>query len=88
MSSRRAPHEGRSERAHLDPAWAREHLPWHDDHHMGPDQHKNWCVTRPWFDILMGTGVPYAGTPREAADLAKRPSAAPPRPPAPGPAAA
>ena len=34
-------------RAHLDPAWAREHLPWHYDHHMGPNQHANWCVTRP-----------------------------------------
>lgn len=59
-------------RAHLDPAWAREHLPWHYDHHMGPDQHKNWCVTKPWFDELMGTRVPYAGTAREIADRAKR----------------
>lgn len=59
-------------KAHLDPAWAREHLPWHYDHHMGPDQHVNWCVTKPWFDHIMGTRVPYAGTPREAADLAKR----------------
>jgi hypothetical protein len=39
---------------------------------MGPNQHKNWCVTKPWFDIIMGTRVPYAGTPREAADIAKR----------------
>ncbi|HET6612126.1 MAG TPA: hypothetical protein VFG83_09065 [Kofleriaceae bacterium] len=59
-------------RAHLDPGWARTHLPWHYDHHMGPDQDKNWCVTRPWFDILMGTRVPYAGTEREAKDRARR----------------
>lgn len=59
-------------RAHLDPAWAREHLPWHYDHHMGPDQDANWCVTHPWFDEIMGTRVPYAGTERERADIAKR----------------
>ncbi len=55
-------------RAHLDPAWARAHLPWHYDHHMGPDQHANWCVTHPWMDELMGTRIPYVGTDRERAD--------------------
>jgi hypothetical protein len=59
-------------RAHLDPAWARKHLPWHYDHHMGPNQHKNWCVTRPWMDLVMGTREPYVGTEREARDLEKR----------------
>lgn len=59
-------------RSHLDPAWAREHLPWHYDHHMGPDQDANWCVTHPWFDEVMGTRIPYAGTPREAEDREKR----------------
>jgi sterol desaturase/sphingolipid hydroxylase (fatty acid hydroxylase superfamily) len=59
-------------RAHLDPDWAREHLPWHYDHHMGPDQHANWCVTRPWFDHVMGTRVPYVGTDRERRDREKR----------------
>lgn len=59
-------------RSHLDPEWARTHLPWHVDHHLGPDQHKNWCVTKPWFDIVMGTRVPYLGTQREAADREKR----------------
>lgn len=59
-------------RAHLDPAWAREHLPWHYDHHMGPDQHKNWCVTRPWFDLVMGTREVYAGSAKEADDRARR----------------
>jgi hypothetical protein len=44
-------------RAHLDPAWAEEHLPWHVDHHMGTNQDANWCVTRPWFDNWVGTRV-------------------------------
>lgn len=63
-------------RAHLDPEWAREHLPWHYDHHMGPDQDKNWCVTRPFFDLLMGTRVPYVGTPRELQERARAQRAA------------
>ncbi len=58
-------------RSHLDPEWAREHLPWHYDHHMGPDQEKNWCVTRPYMDILMGTREPYVGTERERQDIEK-----------------
>lgn len=63
-------------RAHLDPAWARTHLPWHVDHHLGPNQDANWCVTRPWFDVWMKTRAPYVGTEREAADQAKRASLA------------
>jgi sterol desaturase/sphingolipid hydroxylase (fatty acid hydroxylase superfamily) len=59
-------------RAHLDPAWAREHLPWHYDHHMGPNQDANWCVTRPWFDHLMGTRERYAGTEREQRERDRR----------------
>lgn len=55
-------------KSHLDPEWARKNLPWHYDHHMGPDQDKNWCVTRPWFDIVMGTRRPYVGTALEARD--------------------
>jgi sterol desaturase/sphingolipid hydroxylase (fatty acid hydroxylase superfamily) len=58
-------------RSHLDVEWAREHLPWHYDHHMGPNQDANWCVTRPWFDHVMGTRIPYAGTEREATDVAR-----------------
>ena len=61
-------------RAHLDPDWARAHLPWHYDHHMGPNQNANWCVTRPWFDHLMGTREPYVGTAREARDAERRAS--------------
>ena len=59
-------------RAHLDPAWAREHLPWHYDHHMGPNQHANWCVTRPWFDHIMGTREPFVGTEAEKKSIEKR----------------
>ena len=36
---------------------AREHLPWHVDHHLGRNQDTNWCVTKPWFDYIMGTRV-------------------------------
>ena len=56
-------------RAHLDPEWAREHLPWHYDHHMGRNQHANWCVSQPWFDWVMGTREKYVGTEDEARDI-------------------
>jgi hypothetical protein len=46
-------------RAHLDVEWARENLRWHYDHHMGRDQNANWCVTYPWFDIILGTRKEY-----------------------------
>jgi hypothetical protein len=46
-------------RAHLDPAWCKEHLPWHYDHHMGRDQNANWCATTQWFDVLVGTRKVY-----------------------------
>jgi sterol desaturase/sphingolipid hydroxylase (fatty acid hydroxylase superfamily) len=59
-------------RAHLDTDWGREHLPWHYDHHMAPNQEANWCVTRPWFDELVGTREVYAGTEREEKDRARR----------------
>jgi len=59
-------------KAHRDPEWARRKLPWHVDHHMGPDQDQNWCVTKPWFDWVMGTRVKYVGTEKDAADRARR----------------
>ena len=59
-------------KAHLDPEWARAELPWHYDHHMGPDQEQNWGVTHDWFDRLVGTRVPYVGTDKEASDRARR----------------
>lgn len=46
-------------RAHLDPQWAKEHLSWHYDHHMGKNQNANWCVSHPWFDHVMGTRKKY-----------------------------
>lgn len=58
-------------RAHLDPLWARQHLPWHYDHHMGRDQNANWCVTHPFFDLVMGTRKEYLGV-QPAADEAPR----------------
>jgi sterol desaturase/sphingolipid hydroxylase (fatty acid hydroxylase superfamily) len=59
-------------RAHLDSEWARTHLPWHYDHHMGPNSESNWCVSKPWFDHLMGTRVPYIGTEKERRDRERR----------------
>lgn len=59
-------------RSHQDTEWARDHLPWHYDHHMGPNQDANWCVTQPWFDHIMGTREPYIGTEREVRDRSKR----------------
>src|SRR5690349_8619147 len=53
-------------KAHLDPVWARKHLPWHVDHHMGADQDQNWCVTFPWADIVLGTRIKYVGTEAES----------------------
>ncbi|MDD1613503.1 MAG: hypothetical protein LUP98_02485 [Methylococcaceae bacterium] len=44
-------------KAHLDPAWARRHLRWHYEHHLGGNTCANWCVTWPWFDYLLGTRV-------------------------------
>ena len=59
-------------RSHLDPEWARAKLPWHYDHHMGPNQDSNWCVTKPWFDDFMGTREVYVGTERELRDRKRR----------------
>ncbi|WP_410209691.1 hypothetical protein [Aquirhabdus sp.] len=44
-------------KAHLDAEWAKQNLPWHYEHHMNSNQNANWCVTRPWFDYIMGTRV-------------------------------
>lgn len=77
-------------RSHEDPKWARENLTWHYDHHMGPKQDANWCVTKPWMDELMGTRVPYAFTDRERRDIERRErrrrAKEAPRPSAPPPA--
>ena len=44
-------------KAHLEPEWAKRNIPWHYDHHMNSNQDANWCVTKPWFDYVMGTRV-------------------------------
>ena len=44
-------------RAHLEPEWAKKTIPWHYDHHMNSNQDANWCVTKPWFDYILGTRV-------------------------------
>ncbi len=49
-------------KSHLDPEWAREHLPWHYDHHMAPDQDCNWGVQTDWVDRLVGTRKHWVGT--------------------------
>ena len=59
-------------RSHLDLEWCRRELPWHYDHHMGPNQDANWGVRRDWVDRLMGTREPYMGTEKEARDYARR----------------
>ena len=64
-------------RAHLDEEWAKEHLPWHYDHHMGRDQNANWCVTHPLFDELFGTRKRYAyngGVPQELEPIKAAPA--------------
>ena len=55
-------------KAHQDFRWARDHLPWHYDHHMGPDQNMNWGVRLPWVDILMGTRIHWKGEQKEVSE--------------------
>lgn len=52
-------------RSHQDPVWGRASIPWHYDHHMGRNPDANWCVTRPWFDYVMGTREFMPDAPRE-----------------------
>lgn len=59
-------------KSHLDPEWGYKYLPWHYDHHMAPDQDKNWCVTFPLWDYVMGTRLIYKGTEREKLDNERR----------------
>jgi len=51
-------------RAHLDPAWARDHLTWHYEHHMG-DQDKNFGIVWAWVDLIASTRELYVGTDKE-----------------------
>lgn len=45
--------------AHQNPEWAKENLRHHWEHHMCKDQNANYCVTKPWFDYILGTRVKY-----------------------------
>lgn len=45
--------------SHENPEWAKKNLRWHWEHHMGRNQHANYCVTQPWFDYIAGTRVHY-----------------------------
>ncbi len=56
-------------RAHLEPEWAKTKIPWHYDHHMNANQDANWCVTKPWFDYLLGTRVISSADLQEANPL-------------------
>lgn len=53
-------------KSHMDPAWGRANIPWHYDHHMGRNPDANWCVTKPWFDYVMGTREFMPDAPRES----------------------
>lgn len=46
-------------KAHRDPSWALRWVPWHFDHHLGKNQDKNFCVTYPLADLVLGTRVSY-----------------------------
>ena len=47
---------------HQNMTYARDYASWHYDHHMAPDQHKNWGVRLPIFDWLFGTRKVYKGS--------------------------
>lgn len=53
-------------KAHMNPDWGRKHLQWHYDHHMGRNPNANWCVTKPWFDYIMGTRIFTEGEAHES----------------------
>jgi len=38
--------------SHIYVAWGKKWLPWHYEHHMGKNQHKNWGVRLPIIDWL------------------------------------
>ncbi len=62
----------RHRKAHVDVEWGKKHMPHHWDHHMGPNQDANWCVTYPWLDWLLGTRVVTPPTPEQAAQQQER----------------
>jgi len=61
-------------KSHENEEWAKQNVPWHWDHHMGPRRavEANWCVSNPLFDNLMGTRVKYYLTTEYFLDQLKR----------------
>ena len=45
--------------SHKYPEFSKKYIRWHYDHHMGKNQNKNWCVTYPLADYLLGTRIKY-----------------------------
>ena len=42
-------------KSHIDVEWGKNNMPWHYEHHMGKDQHKNWGVRTNFFDKIFNT---------------------------------
>lgn len=42
-------------KSHIDVSWGKKWMPWHYEHHMGVDQHKNWGVRLPIIDMIFKT---------------------------------
>jgi sterol desaturase/sphingolipid hydroxylase (fatty acid hydroxylase superfamily) len=59
-------------KAHHDISWGKLNLPWHYDHHMGPNQDVNWGVRSDILDRILGTREKYYGTIKEVIDNSKR----------------
>ena len=59
-------------KSHKNVEWARVVLPWHYDHHMGPNQDMNFGVRSDIFDKLFGTRSKYYGTRQERIDYHRR----------------
>ena len=54
---------------HRFPLFGRRFFPWHYEHHLATDQHKNWGVRLPLFDYVFNTRVIYIGTDKETRDI-------------------
>ena len=59
-------------KSHKNVEWARFVLPWHYDHHMGPNQNKNFGVRTDFFDRVFKTRKKYYGTRAEKIDYHRR----------------
>lgn len=44
-------------KAHIDVEWGKQNMPWHYEHHMGKDQHKNWGVRTNIIDKIFNTAT-------------------------------